>query len=95
MEVYWIIDDQGVRELMESDEVVCRQSLWLAFDDNGALQFGKNKNVHLNRLRDALKQNTGKPWSPNMLLGQVATILVKHRIGDDGTPYAEVKGVRA
>jgi hypothetical protein len=95
LEVYWIIDDQEVRELMESDEVVCRQSIWLDITDSGALDFGKNKNIKLNRLRDALGQNDGKPWSPMMLMGQVATVQVKHRLGDDGTPYAEIRGVRA
>lgn len=95
MEVYWIIDDQTVRDLLGQDEPTAKQQVWLDFTEAGSLEFGKNKNIGLGRLRDALGQNTGKPWKPTDLLGQVATVRIKHRIGDEGGIFAEVKGVRA
>lgn len=33
------------------------------------LDMGKGKNVRLNRLREAVGQNTGAPWAPPMLRG--------------------------
>jgi hypothetical protein len=69
------------------------QSLMLDMTESGALAVGTNKNVNLGRLREALGQNvSGRPWSPNMLQGQVARISVKHRLWEDKT-FAEVKGV--
>lgn len=95
MEVIWIIDDAAVRELLGQEEPTTRQTVWLDFNEAGALEFGKNKNVSLGRLRDALGQNTGSPWKPTDLLGQVATVDIKHRLGDKGGIFAEVRGVRA
>ncbi len=95
MEVIWIIDNPEVRELLGMDEPTAKQTVWLDFNDAGALEFGKNKNVGLGRLRDALAQNTGSPWKPTDLLGQVATVDIKHRLGDKGGVFAEVRSVRA
>lgn len=95
LEVIWIIDDQEVKDLLEQDEPTSRQTIWLDMTESGTLEFGKNKNIGLNRLREALGQNTGKPWSPSMLLGQVATVNIKHRISENGGIFAEVKGVRS
>ena len=94
MEVFWIIDDQSVRELLSNDEPTCRQTVWLDLNDDGSLAFGINKNIQLNRLREALGQNTGDAWKPNDMLGQVATVDVQHRQTDRG-PFAEVKNVRS
>ena len=95
LEVIWIIDDQGVRDLIGMDEPTVRHTVWLDINEQGALEFGKNKNIALNRLREALGQNDGKPWSAAQMLGQVATINLKHRLGDQGQVFADVKGVRA
>ncbi len=95
LKVIWIIDDQGVKDLLDNDEPTARQTIWLDMTEAGTLEFGKNKNIGLSRLREALGQNTGKAWSPSMLLGQVATVNIKHRIAEDGGIFAEVKGVRA
>jgi len=96
MEVIWIIDDQAVRDLIGMEEPTVRQTVWLDINETtGALDFGKNKNVGLGKLREALGQNTGGAWSASMLLGQPATVNVKHRLGDQGGVFAEVKGVRA
>ena len=95
LELIWIIDDQSVRDLIGMDEPTVRQTLWLDINDGGGLEFGKNKNIQLNKVRSALGQNDGKPWSPNMMRGQPATILIKHRLGEQGQIYADVKQVRA
>lgn len=95
LELIWIIDDQGVRDLIGMDEPTVRQTLWLDINDGGGLEFGKNKNIQLNKVRSALGQNDGKPWSPNMMRGQPATVLIKHRLGEQGQIYADVKQVRA
>ena len=95
LELIWIIDDQSVRDLIGMDEPTVRQTIWLDINEQGGLDFGKNKNVGLGKLREALGQNDGKPWSPLMLLGQPATVNIKHRMGTEGGVFAEVKGVRA
>jgi len=95
MEIIWIVDSQEVRDLLGLEEPTTRQTVWLDFTEAGALEFGKNKNVSLGRLREALGQNTGAPWKPTDLLGQVATVDIKHRLGDKGGIFAEVRGVRA
>lgn len=95
MELTWVVDDQEVRDLIGMDEPTCRQTIWLDMNEQGGLEFGKNKNVSLGKLREALGQNDGKPWSPLMLKGQPAVINVKHRLGSEGGIFSEVKGVRA
>jgi hypothetical protein len=95
LEIIWIIDDQGVRDLLGSDEPTVRQTVWLDINEMGVLEFGKNKNIVLNRLRDALGQNDGKPWKATDMLGQVATVDIKHRLGNEGQVFADVKHVRA
>ena len=75
------------------DEPTARQTIWLDVNEQGGLVFGKNKNVSLGKLRDALGQNTGAPWSPTHLIGQPATVLIKHRMGSEGGVFSEVKGV--
>jgi len=95
LEVIWIIDDQEIRDLIGMDEPTSRQTVWLDMNEQGGMAFGKNKNIGLGKLRDALGQNTGVPWSPLMLLGQPATVNIKHRLGSEGGTFSEVKGVRA
>jgi hypothetical protein len=95
LEVIWIIDSEEVRKLVGMDEPTVRHTVWLDINEQGALEFGKNKNIALNRLREALGQNDGKPWSASSMLGQVATINIKHRLGKEGQIFADVKGVRA
>lgn len=60
------------------------------------LDLGKGKNIQLGRVLDAVGLNNGQPWSPNMLLGRPAVVIVKHRAdpADAATLYAEVGGVR-
>jgi hypothetical protein len=93
-EVYWDVDSDEVVAITGRDKNQVRQSVWLDLTASGTLDMGKGKNTSLGRLRDALGQNTpGKPWSFGMLLGQVATVVVSHRVADDGQVNAQVKKV--
>ena len=83
MEVFWKIDkpeDEGVQG------PTSRQSVFLDVGDEGRVARGKNNNIVLGKLLDALKQN--KPgWHPNQLIGQIARIHVRNRPGPVGTQY--------
>jgi len=94
LEVQYIIDDADVREQTGMDSPKARQSMILDFTDAGTLDLGKGKNVHLGKLRAACNQNDpSKSWNFSMLEGQAVKVNVKHRITDDGSTFAEVKGV--
>jgi len=99
LDLTWKIDDADVAKETGMANPTVRQSIFLDVTDAGGLEFGKGKNVSLGRLREALGQNqNGKPWSFGMLLGQVATVRVKHRLvrdeatGEDRT-YTDIAGV--
>jgi len=94
LDVTWAIDDATVSEVTGMDSPSVRQSIFLDITDNGGLDLGKGKNINLGRLREALSQNTGAAWSPSMLEGNVATVLVDHR-QYEGRTFADVKSVSA
>ena len=77
LDVIWLIDDEGVREHTGMAEPTCKQTVWLDLNESGKLEMGANKNVGLGKLRDALGQNDGSPWSPSMLMGQPARVLIE------------------
>jgi hypothetical protein len=96
MGIQWIIDDETARQETGRAEPQVRQTVWLDVTESGGLDFGKGKNVALGKLRDAVNQNVaGQPWMPGMLVGQVATVRVKHSIDkrDNVTIQAEVAAV--
>lgn len=93
LDVAWIIDDQGVRDLTGMKEPTVRQSIFLDMIAGGGLDFGKGKNVKLGRLREATGLNTpGMPFSFAMLEGRPARVSIKHRI-HEGDTFADVKEV--
>lgn len=94
LDVTWAIDDAGVTEITGMDNPSVRQSIFLDITESGGLDYGKGKNIGLGRLREALGQNTGAAWSPSMLEGNVATVLVDHRLYE-GRTFADVKNVSA
>ncbi len=94
LDVTWAIDDAGVTEITGMDNPSVRQSIFLDISDSGGLDMGKGKNIGLGRLREALGQNTGAAWSPSMLEGNVATVMVDHRLYE-GRTFADVKNVSA
>lgn len=65
----FVINDDAVRAELGRDKVVITRQLILDLDDQGKLAEGKNKNVELGRIRDALGQNDGSPWSIAQLRG--------------------------
>lgn len=98
LDVYWIVLDEEVKAELDMAEPMVRQSIWLDLDDNGILADGKNKNVQLGQLRDAVSQNRkGQPWAPGMLINQMAKVKVSHSIDkrDNKTVQADVTGVTA
>lgn len=94
MDLTWSVDDQGVKQLLERDEVFVRQGLMLDLTANGGIDWGKNKNVKLHQVRDAVGLNRkGETFQPRMLAGKAARIKVKHRVTEDGQIFAEVTQV--
>ena len=98
LDLSWIVDDENARNETGMAEPMVRQTLWLDITEAGGLDFGKGKNVGLGRVREALGQNqSGKPWSPGMLIGGVAKVKVAHSIDkrDNVTIQANVSAVVA
>jgi hypothetical protein len=84
LRIGWAIDDPEVSAITGVESPVVYQDIMLDLLPNGGLAFGPGKNIALGRLREALGQNVpGKPWSPTMIQGQVARVVVKHRIWED------------
>jgi len=98
LNIGWKVDDETVRTETGMAESIVYQTIWLDVTESGGLDTGKGKNVGLGKLRDALGQNKpGAPWSPGMMVGQVALVRVGHSIDkrDNVTIQAEVKAVAA
>lgn len=85
MTVKWEIDDPDKSlEKQIARKPIVTQSIMLDITSEGALDMGEGKNVQLGRLREAVGQNAnGRPWSPAMLIGQMARINVKHRVNPE------------
>jgi hypothetical protein len=87
--------EQSILDEVGRDSLTVRQAVWLDITQ-GRLDMGKGKNVGLNKIRDALNQNTsGKPWSPPDMQGVPARVVVSHRTdkNDPSKVYAEVRSV--
>lgn len=93
LDVFWLVEDQGVKEYLGRDTVNCKQGIMLDLTPQGGLDMSKGKNVGLGRLREAVgKNNPGEPFSFAMLPGSAAKISVAHRVANDDV-FAEVKQV--
>lgn len=99
MRISWNIVDDELKATLDRDKVIVRQDIWLdVARDNSGLDFGRGKNVGLNRVRDALNQNNaGEVWNPGMLVGAgPAMISVTQRPGEGARSdaiYNDVKSV--
>lgn len=95
LDIQWTITDAEVKQALGMEEPSCRQSFILDLTPTGSLDFGKNKNIRLNRLREALGQNrTGRPWAPSHMEGGMARVKVTHRPHPEtGDPMSEVSAV--
>lgn len=79
LEITWDILDEEPKRQCEQDRVTVRQSIFLDLTPGGGLDFGKNKNVTLSRLREALgQQRSGRQWAPSHITGGTAKVRVVH-----------------
>lgn len=93
LDVTWLVEDSGVKQLLNRDTVTVRQGIMLDLTPQGGLDTAKGTNIGLGRLREAVgKNNEGETFSFNQLPGSAAKISVTHRIANDDT-FAEVKAV--
>lgn len=90
MTVKWEIMDKSLKADLGRTPIIT-QSIMLNFTEEGGLAA---ENPGLRALREAVGQNEdGMPWQPNMLLGQTAKLLIKHRIDDNGDEQHDVSRV--
>lgn len=94
LDVTWEIDDPAVRQFLNRDKVTVVQGLMLDLQDDGkTIDWGKGRNIALNRVRDAVGLNVaGQPFAIPMLQGRVARIRVIHE-PYNGEMYAKVGAV--
>ena len=97
MDVTWLIIDEDVKKETELERPTCRQGFFLDVNDKGGLERGKNKNVGLGRLLEALGIDQGDKWSPEGLKSSMAVVRVEHKPNKDDpeNPYANVTRVAA
>lgn len=97
LEVSWLILDEDVKQQTELEKPLSRQTIWLDVNDNGTLERGKNKNLGLGNLLEALGLNDGKPWSPSSLKGLTGKVKVEKekKPQDPENPYTNVTRVAA
>ena len=96
LDVFWLVEDAGVKATCGREEVIVKQGLMLDTNPQGGLDMAEGKNVALGRLREAVGKNTpGEQFSFAMLPGLMAKISVSHRPdkNDPSITYAEVKMV--
>lgn len=75
-DIFWNIFDPNVEAALGRKPQV-KQGFFIDQDTSGGLDMSKGKNIKLNRVREAVGQNVpGQPWSPEMMVGQIAQIHV-------------------
>jgi len=93
LDVFWLVEDQDVKQLLGRETVSVKQGIMLDLTPQGALDMSKGKNIALGRLREAVNLNqAGQPFSFHQLPGQMARVSITHRIDGEET-YTQVKGV--
>lgn len=91
--VTWHIQDPAVEADLGRKPTIMQNIFLDLTEDGNGLDMSEGRNVGLGKLRDAVGQNQpGKKWSPSMLIGSMATVLISTRMVDDNE-YAEVKRV--
>lgn len=95
LDVIWDVLDDDLRTRLNLKKVTVRQSYFVDVDINGCLASGKNSNIGIGQLREALGLNS--PGIPLRALKGAgpARIAVRHRVDkNDATKvYAEVRKV--
>ena len=93
LDIIWVLDAPEVAETLGRKELQVKQGIMLDIDDKGQIIVEKGKNIGLGRLREALNMNDPKkPFSFSSIPGQMAKVLVTHRIAGEDI-FAEVKSV--
>ena len=98
LDITWVVLDVKVKTATGMEKPSVRQTVWLDFTKENALDFGKGKNVQLGRIREALGQNkAGKSWKPSDMMGRLAQVITKQRPDADDPEliYNDVKKVLA
>ena len=94
LDVLWHILDDGVKAELQTEKPLARQNIFVNVTPQGGLDWGRNKNIALGRLREAVGQNRpGRPWSPTHLQGAMAKVSVIHEPDQNGDPRAVVNKV--
>jgi len=94
LDISWAILDDGVKAELQMEKPTARQNIFVNVTPQGGLDWGRNKNIALGRLREAVGQNRpGRAWSPTHLMGQMAKVNVIHVPDQNGDPRAEVNKV--
>ena len=93
LNVVYIIQEEEAQEATKLEEPTVRQTIFLDMTDDGRIDMSEGKNIQLGRLRAACGLNEGA-FSFRQLQGQNVRTRIKHRSGDEGEIYAEVKGVK-
>lgn len=93
LDVFWLVEDAGVKEQLKRDTVVVKQGIMLDLTPSGELDTSEGKNVGLGRLREAVgKNDPNELFTFTMLPGLMGKIKVGHRVVGEDT-YAEVNAV--
>ena len=97
MDVTWLILDEDVKKETELERPTCRQGIFLDVNGKGGLERGRNKNIALGRLLEALGIDKGSKWNPEGLKSSLATVRIEHKpnADDPENPYANVTRVAA
>lgn len=89
LDVEFLLQDEALKQKLGRTELKVRGGFFLDLNA-GKLDMAKGKNVRLNRLREAVGQNSGG-WTPAKLKGAgPLKITVTHRVDGDVT-YTDVK----
>lgn len=93
--MFTLDDSSGkIKEKTGFDENKVEHALFLDLNDQGELDLREGKNIPLNRVREALGQNTDAAWAPSMVASKSCQVHVRHRINqEDGSTRARVVAV--
>jgi len=84
MTVVWELLSDECRRAVHAEKAFARQTIFLDFLDNAALDMGEGKNKALGYVREALGQNEkGKQWKPSDLIGGMAQVTTKTEAAKD------------
>lgn len=94
--VTFAITDESAKTFMQMEKPTVKHNIFLDFEEDGRLSFGKNKNIGLGALREATGLNGPEPFSFRMLEGKGPVVLkLTHRFNKttgEG-PYANVSRI--